>query len=133
MTTTNDLRAGELDPPWDLNAPGVAHRRSLGEITLPVRKQAGQHCTPKGSSEFKSNSSFHGSFTQFRQLLMGLQLTGKWKAGGCIVLWSATKGTVWFQGPAAAIEAVRPMVNAVLLGAAGPCGSRLGDSGGTRP
>lgn len=70
---------------------------------------------------------FHGTFQQLKDLLLPLDLDGDWqeqpngiwklrcrnRAG---LLWSETKGTVWFDGPPATKDALAAKVEAVLSG-----------------
>ena len=74
---------------------------------------------------------FHGTFQQLKDLLLPLDLDGDWeeqpnriwkfrcrdRAG---VLWSETKGTVWFDGPSATKDALAAKVEAVLSDGAAP-------------
>ena len=68
---------------------------------------------------------FHGTLKEFQDKLLSLGLDGDWedlangvhkfknrdKAG---VLWSETKGTVWFDGPAQPKDALAEKVGAIL-------------------
>jgi predicted nucleotide-binding protein len=72
------------------------------------------------------SAKFYGSHDQFKDRLLPLDLDGEWeeqpnkvwkfkcrnKAG---VLWSETKGTVWFDGPASARAALQASVEATLV------------------
>ena len=69
--------------------------------------------------------TFHGTYAALQDRLLPLDLDGEWeeqpnsvwkfrcrdRSG---VLWSATKGTVWFDGPPAAKDALRAKVEAYL-------------------
>ena len=74
---------------------------------------------------------FHGSLTELKDRLLPLDLDGDWEAlpsgvwkfrcryrAG--VLWSETKGTVWFDGPPATKDALAAKVEAVLSDGAAP-------------
>jgi predicted nucleotide-binding protein len=77
------------------------------------------------------HARFHGTFQQLKDLLLPLDLDGDWeeqpnriwkfrcrdRAG---VLWSETKGTVWFDGPSATKDALAAKVEAVLSDGAAP-------------
>src|SRR4051794_28753385 len=68
---------------------------------------------------------FHGSLEELKDKLLPLDLDGEWEQqpngvwkfrcrdrGG--MLWSETKGTVWFDGPAAAKDPLAARVEAAL-------------------
>jgi predicted nucleotide-binding protein len=78
------------------------------------------------------SAKFFGTYEQFKDRLLPLDLEGEWlqqpnkvwkfrcrdKSG---LLWSETKGTVWFDGPAPTRAALQASVEAILAdGAAAP-------------
>lgn len=84
-------------------------------------------------------AKFHGTHEQFKDKLAGLSLDGEWleqpnsvwkfkcrDRGG--VLWSQTKGTVWFDGPDPAKSALAHRVEAALSDGAAPAPSHANGS-----
>jgi predicted nucleotide-binding protein len=74
---------------------------------------------------------FNGSLDELKDRLLVLDLDGDWEAqpnqvwklrcrGRAGMLWSKTKGTVWFDGPAVAKAALAAKVEAVLADSAAP-------------
>jgi hypothetical protein len=68
---------------------------------------------------------FHGSLQELKDRLLPLDLDGDWEAqpnrvwklrckDRAGILWSETKGTVWFDGPAGAQKALSEKVEAIL-------------------
>lgn len=79
----------------------------------------------RGWQTWQMAPKFYGSFEQLKDRLLPLDLDGEWqeqpnqvrkfkcrdKAG---VLWSETKGTIWFDGPGPAKAALQAKVEALL-------------------
>jgi predicted nucleotide-binding protein len=74
---------------------------------------------------------FHGSLAELKDRLLPLDLDGDWEAqpnsvwkfrckDRAGVLWSQTKGTVWFDGPSATKDALAAKVEAVLADGSAP-------------
>ena len=82
---------------------------------------------------------FHGSLQQLKDALLPLDLDGDWEAlangvhkfrsrDRAGMLWSETKGTIWFDGPPAVKAALADRVEAHLGGGAAPAAAAAGST-----
>jgi len=82
---------------------------------------------------------FHGSLDELKDRLLLLDLDGDWEAQPNQVwklkcrdragmLWSQTKGTVWYDGPQAPKDALAAKVDAVLADSAAPAAVPAGSA-----
>ncbi len=102
------------DVPWALGSAGPA---PVAERPL-LRHNQGM-------------GTFHGPLTVWQDRLLSLNLDGEWEEqpndvwkfrcrNRSAVLWSATKGTVWFDGPPALKDALRARVETCLASTTEP-------------